>query len=87
MDSSAEIDSTYPQPLVDAFGMEFMGAGQHPQQLTRLEITHAHHARRLVTCEGRESRGARFRIIIVYTFSEIVDTPKVSLILMLKLID
>lgn len=43
--------STHPQPLVYAFGMEFMGTGQHTEQLTGLEVTHAHYTRRLVTCE------------------------------------
>lgn len=40
---------TYPQPLINAFSMELVRTGQHPQDLTRLEITHANHARCLIT--------------------------------------
>ena len=36
------------EPLVDALGVELVAAGQHPQGLPHLEITHAHHAHSLV---------------------------------------
>lgn len=39
---------TYPEPLVDTFGMELVRAGQNSEHLSGLEIAHANHTRRLV---------------------------------------
>lgn len=36
------------EPLVDTLGVEFVTAGQHSEQLARLEITHAHHTHGLL---------------------------------------
>lgn len=33
----------YLEPFIDTLGMEFVITGQYSQQLTRLEITHAHY--------------------------------------------
>lgn len=34
---------TYLEPFINTLGMEFVITGQYSQQLTRLEITHAHY--------------------------------------------
>lgn len=41
----------YLEPFIDTLGMEFVITGQYSQQLTRLEITHAHY-----TPVGKEGR-------------------------------
>lgn len=38
------------KPLVDTLGVELVIAGQDPEELARLEVTHAHHT------PGRQSK-------------------------------
>lgn len=42
----------YLEPLVDASGMELVGAGQNPQRLQGLKVAHANHAVGLVALVG-----------------------------------